>query len=109
MLIYYIDGEKFISDDVHIPWLEISSPNENTPAFEHLEIDYKYWCEKGYKRHRLIGPAHIRSDGSKFFFLNGKKYKNVKEWIKDHPNPDLYFDAIGVLTETDKILWFLQN
>jgi hypothetical protein len=105
--IYYIDGEKFISDE--IPWDDISSPNEQTPALENLITGVKEWHIKKYIFHRLTGPAHMLSDGRKFFYLNGKRYENIKEWIKDHPNPDLYFDAIGVITETDKVLWFLKN
>jgi hypothetical protein len=64
--------------------------------------------KKGGKHHCLIGPARIFSTGDIWFYLNGRYYENIKEWIKDHPNPDLYFDAIG-LNATDKILWFLQN
>jgi hypothetical protein len=109
MFIYYIDGKKFIANDYDdIPWLKISSPDEQTPAFKGYSGRI-YWCKKGNILHRLMGPAKILSDGTEKFCLNGYYYKTVKEWIKDHPNPDLYFDAIGVFTETDKVLWFLQN
>jgi hypothetical protein len=59
--------------------------------------------------HRLTGPARIWPDGFGEFYLNYNYYENVHDWLKDHPNPDLYFNAIGIKTETDKILWFLQN
>ncbi len=108
--IYYIDGKKFTTYDFWvIPIHQISSPNEQTPAYENLTTGKKLWCEKGKIFHRLIGPARICPNGRDEFFLNAKKYENIKEWIKDHPNPDLYFDAIGIKTETDKVLWFLQN
>jgi hypothetical protein len=106
--IYYIDGERFTTDSEDIPWLKISSPHENTPAFENLLSGYRSWCKKGNIWHRLIGPARIFPDGSYTFCLNGKFYVNVKEWINNHPNPDLYFDNLG-MNETDKVLWYLQN
>ncbi len=109
-IFYYVNGKNFITNDLdEIPWGKISSPNENIPAFEDLETGEKLWCKKGIIYHRLTGPAFIRGDGSIEFYLNDKNYNNAREWINDHPNPDLYFDAIGLKTETDKILWFLQN
>jgi hypothetical protein len=109
LCIYYIDGEKIISDYSNkIPLYDISSPDENTPALEDLTTGFKFWCEKGRIYHRLTGPAIIYSDGSEYFFLNDEPYENVKNWLKDHPNPDLYFDAIG-LNETERVLWFLQK
>jgi hypothetical protein len=108
--IYYIDGEKFTTDNINdIPWEELSSPNEKTPAFENLENDHKRWYNIGGIHHRLTGPAVITGDKKEQFWLYDKRYYTVKEWINEHPNPDLYFDAIGVFTETDKVLWFLQN
>jgi hypothetical protein len=107
--VYYVDGEKFTTDDADvIPWDKLSSPDENTPAYEDLSDGYKFWCLANQSCHRLTGPAVIFSDGNKWFCLNDKKYDNVKEWIKDHPNPDLYFDAID-LNETERVLWFLKN
>jgi hypothetical protein len=44
--------------------LEISSPNENTPAYEDLEYGYKSWYQNG-KRHRLTGPARMWKAGKK--------------------------------------------
>jgi hypothetical protein len=50
MIVYYIDGEKFITNGSdEIPWQEISSPNEQTPAFENLKTGNKNWVEKGWK------------------------------------------------------------
>jgi hypothetical protein len=109
-IIYYVDGKRFVTKNYDdIPINQITSFDENTPALENLKTGFKVWCKKRYSYHRLTGPAKIFSDGTEKFCLNGYYYKTVKEWIVDHPNPDLYFDAIGVLTETDKILWFLQN
>jgi hypothetical protein len=87
--IYYIDGEKFISDKVL--WFEISSPNEQTPALENLITGVKEWVVKGYTYHRLTGPAYIASNGTKYFYLNGKRYENIHDWLKDHPNQDNSF------------------
>jgi hypothetical protein len=110
MIIYYIDGEKFTTDDYDtIPRSEISSLDENTPAIECVESGQKLWCEKGRIYHRLIGPSKIWRDGREEFSLNGTDYENVHDWLKDHPNPNLYFYNIGVLTETDKVLWYLKN
>jgi hypothetical protein len=107
--VYYIDGKKFTTDDhAEIPIDEISSPDENTPAYEEIN-GFKVWCEKYYRWHRLTGPAFIPRNEKEEFWLNNREYDNVHAWLKDHPNPDLYFHKIGIFTETDKILWFLQN
>jgi hypothetical protein len=109
MIIYYIDGKKYIAKKYqNIPIYKISSPDENIPAYENLDSGFKYWCKKGDIFHRLTGPSTILADGTNYFYLNNKRYMNIREWINNHPNPDLYFDAIG-LNETDKVLWFLQN
>jgi hypothetical protein len=110
--VYYVDGEKFITNLIrNVPWDEISSFNEETPALEDLSDGYKEWCLKGRIRHRLTGPAVIwpNANNVKDFYLNENYYKSVRDWINDHPNSDLYFQIIGVFTETDKVLWFLQN
>jgi hypothetical protein len=108
--VYFIDGEKFTTNNYDdIPLFDISSPNENIPAFENLESGYKFWCKRGFFRQRLTGPAIIWSHGTKQFYLDDIYYQNIRDWINDHPNPELYFNAIGIKTETDKILWFLQN
>jgi hypothetical protein len=58
--VYYIDSEKFTTDDWDgIPWDKISSPDEQTPAWENLITGEKIWCLKGNKFHRLTGPATI--------------------------------------------------
>jgi hypothetical protein len=107
--VYYIDGKKYTTNNFYkIPLDNISSLNENTPAFENLLNGYRFWCSKDRILHRLTGTALIYHDKSEYFYLNDKSYVNIKEWINNHPNPDLYFDAIG-LNETDKILWLLQN
>jgi hypothetical protein len=107
--VYFIDGKKFTTNNYDdIPLYDISSPDENTPAYENLSNGFKVWCKKGFFRQRLTGPAIIWSHGREEFYLNDSYYENIHAWLKDHPNPDLYFDALG-MTETDKILWFLQN
>jgi hypothetical protein len=107
--VYYVDGKKFTTDTFDkIPKNNISSPNENIPAIEDRNTKYKEWCDKGNIIHRLTGPAIIHANGSEWFYLNNIFYENIRDWINNHPNPDLYFDAIG-LTETDRVLWFLQN
>jgi hypothetical protein len=89
-------------------YIKISSPDDNTPALEDLETGYKEWRNKHSYLHRLSGPARIWGDGFGEFYLNGKPYKNIQDWLNNHPNPDLYFDVIN-LTETERVLWFLQN
>jgi hypothetical protein len=107
--VYYIDSEKFTTDYCdNIPWDKISSPSEETPAFENLETGQKIWCEIRDRWHRLTGPARILPNETCQFYLNGKRYETIKEWIEDHPEPDLYFHKMG-MNETDKVLWFLQN
>jgi hypothetical protein len=92
MFRYFIDGNEFTTQNYfEIPINQISSPNEQTPAFEDLKNKIKFWCLKGWLLHRLTGPAVIRSDGYKEFWLNGKYYKNVKDWLSDHPNQDETF------------------
>jgi hypothetical protein len=107
--IYFIDKKKFTTNKYgEIPWKDISSFNENKPAWESIRTGNKFWCKKGRILHRLTGPAQIWINRSEEFWLNGKYYETVKEWINDHPNPDLYFDTLG-MSETDKFLWHLQN
>jgi hypothetical protein len=75
MFIYYVDGKKFTTDNEDdIPWLDISSPDEEIPAYENLSNGFKSWCLKGDIWHRLIGPSEIFSDGAKWFCLNDKCY-----------------------------------
>jgi hypothetical protein len=114
--IYYVNGKKIRTKDFYkIPLNKISSPDENTPALENLKKGQKIWCKINRKYHRLTGPADIGHDKSdigrdksEYFYLNGKEYEDVKDWLKAHPNPDLYFDTLG-MNETDRVLWFLQN
>jgi hypothetical protein len=93
--IYYVDGEKFTTDDWdEIPYDKISSPNEETPAIEYLTDGYsKEWCKKGRIWHRLTGPALIDFDGTEYFWLNGKEYKNFQAWLKAHPNKTNIFQV----------------
>jgi hypothetical protein len=108
MFVYYIDGERFTTVNVKlINFNIVSSPNDDIPAFEDLSDGYKSWFLKEVVWHRLTGPARIYSDGIKEFYLYGRYYPTIRAWIKDHPNPDLYFNALG-MSETDKILWYLQ-
>ncbi len=108
--VYYIDGVKYLIENINkkIPWLRISSPDENTPALEDLSNGYKFFCEINEQIHRLTGPAEIYPDGNLLYGLNGRIFRNVNAWLKHHPNPELYFDVIG-MNETDRVLWFLQN
>jgi hypothetical protein len=90
--IYYVDGKKYKTKEGYkIPFDKISSPDENTPAYEDLESGEKIWTEKGRIWHRLTGPAIIWPDGSYDFYLNDKKYQNIHDWLKDHPNQDETF------------------
>jgi hypothetical protein len=90
--IYYVDGEKFTTDVWdEIPWDEMSSLDENTPAWEDLTDGSKEWCKKGRIWHRLTGPALIDFDGTEYFWLNGKEYKNFQAWLNAHPNQDNAF------------------
>jgi hypothetical protein len=109
-LIYYIDGKKFIGNNYKdFEWKKISSLNEEIPALEDLKTGFKCWCLKGFIRYRLTGPAVIFPDNRIQYWLFRKHYSNnVNDWLKEHPNPDLYFDAIE-MNETDRILWYLQN
>jgi hypothetical protein len=106
--IYYIYGKKYTTNEYfNIPFDVILSPDENTPAFEDIYYWEKIWCEKGYF-HRLTGPACISHTGEENYWLNGDPYDNVNDWLTAHPNPDLYFDTIG-LSETVRVLYFLKN
>jgi hypothetical protein len=101
MFIYYIDKVKFVIDDYNkIPFNEISSPDEQTPAYENLTTGEKVWCLKGDFWHRLTGPTRIWPDGKEDFCLNGKRYYNIKEWLKDHPNQDNAFQVEMLLKYT---------
>jgi hypothetical protein len=93
--IYYIDNEKFTTDNYFdIPRYHVSSPDENTPALQDLNSEHKVWCEKGRILHRLTGPARIYSDRSYSFWLNDKNYfNNIHDWLKDHPKQDNAFQV----------------
>jgi hypothetical protein len=67
-----------------VPRYEISSPNEFIPAAKFSD-GYKFWWKKGYVWHRLLGPATINSIGEKFYYLNGKRYNNIHDWLNAHP------------------------
>jgi hypothetical protein len=96
---YYINGEKFTTDNYReIPEYEISSPNEQTPAYERSD-GIKFWCKKGHILHRLTGPTCISPDGY-YFYLNNKIYYNVKDWLKDHPNQTNAFQVEMLLKYT---------
>jgi hypothetical protein len=99
MIIFYIDGKKYTSK-TNIPWLKVSSPDENTPAYENLVSGFKYWCEKGEIDHRLTGPSTIWADGYLEYWLNGKKYKNIHDWLKEHPNQSNAFQIEMLLKYT---------
>jgi hypothetical protein len=76
--VYYINSEKFTTEIYkEIPWRVISSPDEDTPAFEILG-NYKEWCKKGHIWHRLVGPARMWANDHKEFYLNGKYYEKYK-------------------------------
>jgi hypothetical protein len=101
MYVYYIDGENYITENYdEIPRYKISSPDENTPAFENLKNGQKIWCEKWCIYHRLTGPARFYSDEIYQFWLNGKSYVNVNDWLKDHPNQSNAFQIEMLLKYT---------
>jgi hypothetical protein len=80
--VYYIDGKSFITENYNkIHWKEISSLDENTPAYENLKTGKKLWSLKGHLWHRLTGPAIILSDGSEDYYLNDKLYENIHDWL----------------------------
>jgi hypothetical protein len=98
--VYYVDGEKFTSETLNdVPSFEVSSPNENTPAYEQIN-GLKVWCLKNWRLHRLTGPAVINSDGSEQFWLNDQSYENIHDWLKDHPNQDNAFQVEMLLKYT---------
>jgi hypothetical protein len=90
--VFYIEGNEFTTQNFwKVPINQVSSPNDETPAIENLRTGHKFWCEKGWKFHRLTGPAVITGDGYKKFCLNGEYYENVRDWLKEHPNQDETF------------------
>jgi hypothetical protein len=95
--IYYVDGKKFTKNSGKVPWYDISSPDENTPAFEDLESSHKLWCLKDYIWHRLTGPAVFWPNEKYSFCLNGEFYENVEDWLKDNPNQDNAFQVEMIL------------
>jgi hypothetical protein len=99
--IYYVNGKKFTTDFYYrVPWGEVSSYSENTPAYEDTLTGEKLWCEIRDRWHRLTGPSYINEDGIKRFCLNGKHYKNVHDWLKDHPNQTNAFQVEMLLKYT---------
>ncbi len=99
--IYYINKKRFSIDDFNnIPHYDISSLDENTPAFENLTTDEKRWCLIGFKRHRLTGPAVIWPSGREDFYLNGLYYENIHDWLNAHPNQDNAFQIEMLLKYT---------
>ena len=103
---YYTKLGKFQTNNGNaIPWDKLHSPNEETPALE-LSNGFKQWRFEG-NYHRLSGPARIWSEGERFF-LNGFLY-NFNEWVANHPNIDIYLDAIGMTDITEKVIWLLKH
>jgi hypothetical protein len=101
MYIYYIDGQKFTTENYDdIPWDDFSSPDEETPALENQAEKEKVWCEKGFIWHRLMGPAYIDNDEFYRFWLNDKEYDNIHDWLKDHPNQTNAFQVEMLLKYT---------
>jgi hypothetical protein len=99
--IYYIDGEKFTTVIPYIiPVFKISSPNENTPALENLSTGYKRWCEKGYILHRLNGPSIINPNKPYWFHIKNVRYKNIHDWLLNHPIQDNAFQVEMLLKYT---------
>jgi hypothetical protein len=100
--VYYNNNKKYKTKEGYkIPFDKISSPNEDTPAYEDLESGEKRWCEKGRIWHRLTGPAIIHSNGSEWFYLNDIcYYENVKDWLEDHPNQENAFQVEMLLKYT---------
>lgn len=87
----YTTKEKIFETDVYedIPWGKLHSINDN-PAYEDLKFGIKNWYFEG-KLHRETGPASIVPGKLEYFYLNGKYYKNVNDWLWDHPNKDENF------------------
>lgn len=81
-----------------IPLDKLQSLNDE-PAIENLIIGYKAWHFEG-KCHRETGPAVIWSDGKYEFWLNGKWYKNINDWLENHINKDIIFQAFMRLKYT---------
>jgi hypothetical protein len=99
--IYYIDGKKVTTDNLNkIPWNDVSSLDENTPALENLKTGFKVWCLKGLILHRLTGPAYIRSNGKIQFWLNDYFYDSIHKWLFDNPNQDNAFQVEMILKYT---------
>jgi hypothetical protein len=91
LIVYYVNGNKFTTDELSkIPWNDISSLNKHTPAYENKITGDRIWCMKNLIRHRLTGPAIFRSN-HKEFWINGKFYYNIHDWLKDHPNQNETF------------------
>jgi hypothetical protein len=78
----------FISE-LLIPFL-IFSKSKNTPTFQ-FDNRNEYWSFG--KLSRLNGPAIEYHNGSKQWWLNDKRYDNVHDWLKDHPNQDNAFQV----------------
>ena len=91
--IYYTKEGKFETDEhSKIPIHLLHSPNDETPAMEDNYND-KRWFFEG-KVHRLNGPALIFGTGGKQYYLNGKHYSKFEEWLQNHPNQDVTFQAL---------------
>ncbi len=96
--IYYVDGKKFTKNKWRdVPKYEISSPDENTPAVQLLNSEYKLWCKRGWFWHRLTGPAVITDQGNEQFWLHDKPYENIHDWLMEHPNQDNTFQVEMIL------------
>jgi hypothetical protein len=94
VLIYWIDNNRYSTNDYSsIPFDEISSPNEQTPAYENTLTGNKCWYNKGGIPHRLTGPAVIGSNKTYEFWLNGKLYHTVQDWLNAHPDQSVNFQT----------------
>jgi hypothetical protein len=115
-IFYILDNNSSISD---LPFYLIAdSPNNETyslidnkkrwykngkrhrdndlPAVIDLDDDIYYYCKYG-KYHRLDGPAIHGEPFSDKWYLYGKQYENVKDWLKHHPNQENTFQTTMTL------------
>ncbi len=127
---YWTKNGKFETENWDsILFEELHSPNNDTPALID-QFGNKFYCcngvyhrekdlpaleyENGKKewyyngnQHRLSGPW-LDNEEDTIYCLYGKSYYNINSWLKNHPDPDIYFDAIG-MNETERVLWYLKN
>ena len=99
------EGYRIEKAEGNIFWFDNKSRHHRIdgPAAEYAD-GTKYWFING-KRHRLDGPAVIKPDGSKAWFVNGKHHRIDGPAIEYHNGRKSWYVNDKPMSEQDFDKW----